>query len=754
MMLNSQDWIKSPVDLGTAPAVFQKSISKKKEVKSAVLHVSAIGLFEVSFNGKKIGDAVLCPGYTHYAHRVQYMTYDLSSLFAAENTLAITVAEGWAVGRFAWKNDKHLYSDHYSLNAALVLTYADGSDERIVTDESWLVTTSHTTFASIYDGETVDMTAELTPLGHAHSDPDAAKFPLIPQEGEDIKEQERLAPAAILKTPAGETVIDFGQNMTGYVEITVTAKRGEKIEFSHGEVLDKDGNFYNANYRTAKNKITYICSGEKDVFKPRFSFQGFRYVRVDAFPEVPLDPDSIRAVAVHSEMRRIGRFVSGNEKINQLYHNTIWGQKSNYLDVPTDCPQRDERLGWTGDAQAFCRTAALNYDVRKFFTKWLHELRLDQREDGAVYGTCPENFGGKPGSRISAAWGDAATIIPYTLYEIYGDKQILADNFDMMKKWVDYQHATGPAEFLWLGGRHYGDWLAMDAGPDITEGATAEDLIASAFFYHSTELVVKAGRVLGYDIREYETLLTNIKTAFRDYFMADGMPKESFPITCYEGDGTTPKDRFRRGVTQTALILILHFGLCNEEERPALMAKLAELIADFDGRMTTGFVGSPYILHALSSGGRADLSYQLLFEERNPSWLYAVVHGATTIWEHWNSQKEDGSFWSTSMNSFNHYAYGSVCDWLYGVAAGIAISSDDHGNRYLALAPCPDKRLGFVQCSLETDGGVITSNWYYRGNTIHYEFTVPANMQASLLLPDGRRAQLSGGSYCFTTVSR
>ncbi len=751
--MNAQNWIKSPRDMGSASVSFEKHVFPQKPLQSAALSVSAIGLFEARIDGVKLGRGVLTPGYTKYSNRTQYFTYDVTALLKNGGLISITAAPGWAVGHLAWKNGEKTYNDHYCINAELVLTYADGSTETVVTDESWQTSTSPILFSDIYNGETVDLTHEVKQLGNAVADADAARFPLVPQQGEDIVENERLAPVALLTTPAGERVIDFGQNMTGYVEFRVRAKRGERIEISHAEVLDSAGNFYTENYRSAKNKIVYVCDGNENVFKPTFSFQGFRYIRLDAYPDVEVDLGSIRAVVVHSALRRTGRFGCGNEKINQLYHNTIWGQKSNYLDLPTDCPQRDERLGWTGDAQVFCRTAALNYDVKKFFEKWLGELRLDQRADGAVWGTCPENFSDpNMHTRISAAWGDAATIIPWELYCIYGDKQILADNFDMMKRWVDYQHSAGPEEYLWLGGYHYGDWLAMDAGPDVYMGATSTDLIASAFFYHSTELVMKAGEVLGRDVTEYRTLLDNIRCAFRAYFMENGMPKAELPATCFNGKGE-PRDPFRRGITQTGMILILHFGLCDEAERPLLEAKLAELIHDFDDRMTTGFVGTPYILHTLTAAGRTELAYKLLLEERNPSWLYSVTHGATTMWEHWNSRKEDGSFWSTSMNSFNHYAYGSVCDWLYGVAAGITVDEAGAGYKRLILAPHPHKELGFVNCSLETVRGRVESNWYHKGDTVYFEFTVPAGSEATILLPSGYTETVGGGTYHFTETA-
>lgn len=740
-------WISAPRDTGRSAITFIRKIKLNGGISSAVLKVSSIGVYEATVNGEKVGKRVLAPGLTSYRNRVQYQEYDITGMLSESSIIGITVAPGWAVGRYGHTGRMGLYSDHTSACAELEIKYSNGKSEVVCTDSAWEVYTHEVTFADIYDGETVDKTHVPVSLGNAVEED--VSYNLVEDTGEEIREQEIIAPAKLIITPKGERVLDFGQNMTGYVSLRIKGNRGESVVLSFAEVLDRDGNFYNANYRSAENLVTYILSGEDDFFKPRFSFQGFRYVRIDEYPSVPVETDGFRAIVVHSDMRRTGEFACGNAEINQLYHNIIWGQKSNYLDIPTDCPQRDERLGWTGDAQVFCRTAGINFDVRRFFDKWLADLRAEQREDGAVYGVCPQEYGMcNPLSRISAGWGDVATIVPWTLYELYGDKKVLADNFEMMRKWVEYMRSAGTDEYLWLGGFHYGDWLAMDAGEDSYVGATSNDLVASAFYAHSTELLIKAGEVLGKDMTEYRELYGNIVSAFRNYFMENGMPKEELPYTEIPRENHAPCDTVRHGITQTALTLILHFGLCTEEERPVLADKLEELIHAFGDRMSTGFLGTPYILHVLSDNGKTALAYKLLFNEENPSWLYSVNHGATTMWEHWNGIKEDGSFWSTDMNSFNHYAYGAVGDWLYGVVAGIRINGA--GYKRVTLAPKPDRRLGFVRCSAETPYGRLESNWYYSGDSICFEFTVPAGTEAEIILPSGYRECLSGGVYRFT----
>ena len=744
----SAKWICSPKDSGAAAYTFQKKFAVSKEIESAILNVSSMGIYVPYINGERAGKNVLAPGWTSYHHRIQYQSYDITSLILKENIASFGLGQGWAVGFFGFLgSENHIYADHTSLIAWIDITYADGDKETIITDESWDVYTSEVTFSEIYHGETVDKTAPVNFVGKAVlSD---VKTQLIPQEGELITEHERLAPIEIIKTPKGELVLDFGQNLTGYVEVKICGERGSRIIIHHAEVLDKDGNFYTENFRSARNEITYILSGENDVFKPSYSFQGFRYIRLTEYPFKDINPDCFRAITVHSDIKRTGYFRCGNEKINQLYHNIIWGQKGNFLDLPTDCPHRDERCGWTGDAQFFCRTAAINFDVEKFFAKWLGDVRVEQREDGAVYGIVPECL--KTGkTRISAAWGDVICIVPWQLYLAYGNKQILKDNFPAMKRWVEYMHSAGPEEYLWLGGVHYGDWLAMDAGEDSYVGATSNDLIASAFFAYSTELVIKAGEILGENVDEYRVLYKNVVNAFRKYFMKNGMPKEEFPHTeIFSKFYPLPVDTTRKGVTQTALTLILHFNLCTDEERPLLAAKLAELIKENGNLMATGFVGTPYIMHALSENGYTDLAYTLLFQEKTPSWLYSVCHGATTIWEHWDGIKEDGSFWSPDMNSFNNYAYGSVYDWLFSVCAGISPLPENPGYNEITITPHPDKNLGFVEASIDSRNGKVSAHWYYKGDKIYYEFEIPEGCKAHLTLPSGYTEELEAGKYYF-----
>ncbi len=747
--MNAKHWITAPVDMGGAAMEFRKQFDLDGKVESATLSVSAMGVYALYLNGKRLTEhGLLTPGFTGYRNHVQYQTYDVSALLGASNRLTIAAAPGWAVGNMGYQGRKQNFSDVVCVIGELTVKMKNGVSRRIVTNSSFDVYTSPVTYSDIYMGETVDLCHRPRLVGKALTTEVQTK--LVPQVGEPIIEQERVAAADLIVTPKGERVIDFGQNMTGWVELRARGARGERVSYTFAEVLDKDGNFYNDNFRAAKGEnMTFVLDGHERILKPTFTFQGFRYIRLDEFPDCEIDLADFTAVAVYSDIRRTGTFECGNEKVNQLYRNTIWGQRSNYLDIPTDCPQRDERLGWTADTQVFCRTAAINYDVRRFFDKWLMDLRAEQESDGAVRGVVPSPFiDGTYNTRISSVWGDSATVVPWEMYMAYGDKKILAENFDMMKKWVGFLRGAGTEEFLWLGGNHYGDWLAMDAGGDYYHGATSYDMIATAYFAYSCSLVIKAGEVLGENVDEYRTLLQNVRAAFRAYFTENGLPRDEVEMT-FRKPATDYGDILpNHPKTQTGIVLMLAFGLYeSEKERVALIELLCDLIEQNDGLMATGFVGTPLLLHVLSQNGKVDVAYRLLLEERAPSWLYAVNHGATTIWEHWNSQKEDGSFWSTDMNSFNHYAYGAVCDWLYSVVCGV--TPVKAGYRHVKLAPMPSPDLGRARCAIDTVSGKIESSWYYRDGTIRFEFTVPAGVTADIILPNGTRKTVGGGRYVF-----
>lgn len=720
MSILNANWIKPGKSMGEIVPVFSKKIECLNVIK-AQISLTTLGVYCLYINGKRVGDYVLAPGWTVYRERLQYQTYDITRyLKNGENEIQIGVGFGFTMHHRNHMKDKNY--DDVKLIAEIEFEDENGVSV-IYTDDEWDYQESQTLYSNIYNGETFDSNREITVLGKAVIDNEESKSPLIYQEGEIIKEVKRLPAKEIITTPSGDTVIDFGQNMTGYVEFKIKGNNGEEAVITHAEVLDKDGEFYTDNYREAKNEIRFICDGNEHTFKPHYTFQGFRYIKLQGFSD-EIKLENFTAVVVCSDMKRTGYFKSSSEMLNKLYHNIIWGQMGNFLDIPTDCPQRDERLGWTGDAQVFVRTASYNFDVYKFFTKWLKDLAADQLPDGSVPHTIPD-----PGwfrnnkDKSSAAWADASTICPWQIYLTYGKKEILENQFDSMKKWVDYLDSIS-TNHLWLVGGHFGDWLGLDAEEGSYKGSTSEQLIASAYYYYSTSLLVKAGKVLGIDVEKYEENLPLIRDAFIKEYLPEGK------LLCN---------------TQTACVLALYFNLC--ENKDVVVNQLIGIIKEY-GHMTTGFVGTPYILHALSENGQTKMAYDLLLREEYPSWLYSVTKGATTVWEHWDGIKPDGSMWSRDMNSFNHYAYGAVGDWMYGVMAGINTDENAPGFRHIIFKPQTDDRITFVEASIETEYGTVKSEWKTENGKTTYIFTVPKGAVATAYLGEEKYA-LGAGVHKF-----
>ena len=713
-------WIKPAVSYGDICPVFRKEFHCPENVISAKLYITAMGVYEASLNGQQVGEFILAPGWTAYQKRLQYQQYDLNVLPGQRNELTVIVGKGWYRGRipgWIWpERQQMLDALPAGMTAILVMERQDGTTQTICSDEDWQTAQSQVRFSEIYDGEAFD--AAFTPtewtVAEAFQGPTET---LIPQQGEEVREQERLHPARIFTTPAGETVVDFGQEVTGYVQISLTAKAGEVVELSHAEVLDQEGNFFTTNYRSAKSNYLYYCKDGAQTYRPKLTFFGFRYIRIDQFPGGPehAAPENFTAIVVHSDMERTGYLRCSDPLLNRLFDNVVWGQKGNFVDVPTDCPQRDERLGWTGDAQVFIRTACLNYDAEKFFTKWLADLAAEQQEDGRVGHVIPNVLNN---DTASAAWDDAAVICPWAVYLAYGDPKILAAQFDCMKKWVGYitSHTTTP--YLWTGGKHYGDWLGLDAPAGSYRGSTREDFIASAFYANAAKLVVKAGRVLGEDVSEYSVLYEKIVAAFRS----------TYPVY----------------MTQTECALAVYFALAPDCQAAA--DQLAQMVRECGTKLQTGFVGTPYLLHALSDYGYAALAYDLLLRRQYPSWLYPVTKGATTIWEHWDGITEDGGFWDPHMNSFNHYAYGAVADWVYCVAAGIQAQEEFPGYGKVRIAPVPDPRLDWLEASLKTRHGLIRSRWQKQDGLWRYEIETPVE---AIIVIQGQVHSVAKGRYLF-----
>ena len=709
--------------------MFRKEFSvQNKQVKNATAYITAHGVYEAKLNGKRIGDEYLTPGWTSYNKRLQYQVYDVTNMLnSGANAVGVTLGNGWYRGFLVWGDRKNHYGEDISLLFQINIQYTDGSEETIISDNTWKTSTGPILSSEIYHGETYDSRKEIpgwSSPGFSDSDWTFAKeqdFPkntLIATYNEAIRKHEALQPKKILTTPNGDLVVDFGQNLVGWVQLKVSGKSGDKIELYHAEVLDKEGNFYTENLRAADQKNTFILNGKPNqMLEPHFTFQGFRYVKVVGFPG-ELKPEHLTAIVLHSDMKPAGQFTSSHALLNQLQHNILWGQKGNFLDVPTDCPQRDERLGWTGDAQAFFRTAAFNRNVNNFFTKWMKDLAADQFSNGAVPWVIPNVLGSTAGG--SAGWADAATIIPWELYLLYGDKRILEEQYPSMKAWVEYIKGQSQ-DNLWKSGFHFGDWLFYRPDDDNDGRAAITDkyFITQCFYAYSTQLLINAATVLGKedDVKSYTALLGKIKDAFNKEFV-------------------TGSGRLVSG-TQTAYVLALHFDLLPENLRGQAVDRLVENIKRYKNHLTTGFLGTPYLCHVLSRFGKNDVAYDLLMQESYPSWLYPVKMGATTVWERWNGIKPDSTFETPAMNSFNHYAYGAIGDWMYRNIAGINTTLDGPGYKNIVIKSIPGGGLTSAGGKLETYYGTISSDWSIEGEKFTQHISIPVNTFADIYLPAG-----------------
>ena len=741
-ILGTQFWKASWISLGSEKEsenskpsqYFRKEFPVKKKVKSARVYVTSLGIYQLFVNGKKVGDDLFTPGWTTYNKRLQYQTYDVTSMLKDDNAVGAIVGDGWFRGKIA-KN--LLYGDKLALLLQLQIFYVDGTSETIISDKNWKVTTGAILESDIYNGEIYDARMEMISWSNTGFDAgkwayvavlDHSKDILVAQKGVSVKAIEELKPQKIITTPKGETVFDMGQNMVGWVRLKVNGKKGDTITLKFAEVLDKEGNFYMENLRAAKCTDTYILKGGgEEIWEPKFTFHGFRFVQLDGFTGMP-NLDQITGIVIHSNMKPTGSFVCSDSLINQLQHNIQWGQKGNFLDVPTDCPQRNERLGWTGDAQVFAPTAAFNFDVDAFYTKWLKDLAADQLEDGKVPDVIPDVRFGRGGS---TAWADAAIIVPWTMYLTYGDKRILEEQYASMKNWVEYMKNRAGEDLLWTNDGHYGDWLAFASTSSSYTGATTEkDLIATAYFKYSSGLLAEIAKIIGKidDAKKYSELSEKIKKAFLDEFVA-------------------PSGRLISH-TQTAYSLALAFDLLPENLIPNAAKYLADDVKKM-GHLTTGFVGTPLLCKTLSDYGYEDLAFMLLNRKEYPSWLYPITQGATTIWERWDGQKPDGTFQNVGMNSFNHYAYGAIGEWLYTYVSGIETDEKNPGYKHFILAPHPGGGLTNAKAEFVSIYGLIKSAWKIEGDNFIYNVEIPANTTATVFLPNADKKELGSGKYSF-----
>jgi len=718
----------------SAAKALKKEFSLPFVPVSARVYATALGLYELTVNGKKVSEAVFTPGWTAYQKRLAYQTYDVTALLKkGANQLGALLGPGWYKGELTWMRSRNLWGKQLALSALLEVTGSDGQSLTLTTDGSWLAAESALTYTEIYHGEVYDARRESTEIWVAAQVIKTPKISIVAQEGPLVLPQERFAAKKIV-TPQGGEVYDFGQVLTGWVKFTVQGKAGDKVVLSHAETLDAKGNFYTKNLRNALQRIEYtLKGGGKETFEPRFSFQGFRYIRIEEGAAL-VDTKKLEAVVLHSAMTPSLEFECSHAGLNQLHHNINWGWKGNALDVPTDCPQRDERLGWSGDAQIFAATAARLYQVDGFFRKWLRDVRADQHADGSIPFVIPDVLLRNPkkepmmkGSPAgSTGWGDVAVIGPWQVWLASGDQRLLDESWPMMKGWVEFIRGKARDGLLWDTGFHFGDWVALDAKEGSFFGATPNDLTATAYYAYSTELLAKTARILGKEkeATTYEKLHGRIVKAFQTEFL-------------------TPRGRLAAR-TQTAHILALVFGLIPQEHQARTIADLAALLEETDGHLTTGFLGTPAFCDALTGAGRLDLAYQLLLKEDYPSWLYQVSKGATTVWEHWDGLKPDGTMWSTKMNSFNHYAYGAVGDWMYRTIGGITLDPKAPGYKHIVFQPQPGGGLTHSKQKVESAYGPVSMEWTIAEGTWTLNFEVPPNTTATLVLPSGTTQYGSG----------
>ncbi|HUR12846.1 MAG TPA: family 78 glycoside hydrolase catalytic domain [Flavitalea sp.] len=740
-LLQPSDWKAKWITQGFAEdtinrpsPLLRKQFALSKKILSATAYITSHGLYEAHINNQRVGDAYLTPGWTNYNKRLQYQVYDVTNMVTAgTNAIGVSLGSGWFRGNLAWGGTKNIYGKELALLFQLIVRYTDGTAENILSDESWKSTYGPIVSSEIYHGEVYDARAEkkgwiTAGFNDSEWKPvrviDLPKNTLIATWNEPIRKHEQFKPVKIFRTPAGEQVVDFGQNLVGWVQLKVRGTAGDRIRIYHAEVLDKKGNFYTDNLRAAKQQDEYILSGEKeDVLEPHFTFQGFRYIKLENFPG-ELKAENLTAIALYSDMKPSGTLTTSHPLLNQLQHNIQWGQKGNFLDVPTDCPQRDERLGWTGDAQVFSRTAAYNMNVNNFFAKWLRDVAADQEPNGSVPFVVPNVLG--PGAGGSAGWADVATIIPWNMWLAYGDKKILSDQFESMKAWVGFMEKNSTSD-LWNKGFHFGDWLFYrpDDDNDGRSAITDKYLIAQCFYAHSTQLVINAAEVLGKDadVHYYTGLLQRIKSAFlKEYVTGSGRLVSS---------------------SQTAYVLALQFDMLPLEMRAQAAERLVKNIENYNNHLTTGFLGTPYLCHVLTRFGYSDVAYKLLLQETYPSWLYPVKMGATTIWERWDGQKPDSTFQTPNMNSFNHYAYGAIGDWMYRVVAGIDTDSSAVGYKKIIIHPHIGGGLTEVKASLNTYYGMIRSEWSVQGDGINLVVEIPANTTAKIYMGVKKNQQVT-----------
>lgn len=742
-LLSSSDWKAQWVGLNTRkdslkgtnntiihrPQLLRKTFTLKPDFVQARLYVSAKGVFNGFLNGMKVSEDVMSPGWTPYEQRIESLTYDITDLVQqGENALGFQLASGWYFGRMLWNNMKWGKEGSPQLICQLEVVYPDGTVETIVTDESWKGTTNGPIrFAELYDGETYDANYELPGWNTITFKPNSWEpvsvlalddnVNISPKRHRSVKAIMELPSKKIIPADGSSSIIfDLEQNMVGVPRIKVPMKKGDTLRIRFSEMLAPDGGFYTDNYRSAKSTDYYVASKDGPIdWTPTFTFHGFQFVELSGFDDKKIpDLNWVTGIVQHSDFDVNGTFKTSHDKINRLQNNITWGLRGNFFDIPTDCPQRDERLGWTGDAQVFSPTSMFNADVHSFWTSWLQTLRESQFENGGIPFVAPDVL---ENNVVSSGWGDAAVIIPWDIYIRTGDKSVLEENYEMMKAWVAH-HQSQTENFI-SNMNSFGDWLQpFQDEKSRNRGDTSKRLIGTAFFAHSANLTSKVAEVLGFDKerQHYQKLFQKVAAAFQNEFIAE--------------DGSIINSE----ATQTGYLLALNFGLLSKEKEPLAKSHLLAKIKEADNHLRTGFLGTPLLPKVLDEMGEIDLMYTILLNESYPSWFYSINQGATTIWERWNSYSKEEGYNPQPMNSLNHYAYGAIGQWMYERIGGI--EPLEPGYKMIRIAPMPGGGLTTAKTSYDSPYGLISSSWNIKDEIFTMDITIPTNTTALVLVPN------------------
>jgi alpha-L-rhamnosidase len=728
------------------PMTFRKSFNLEKKVAKARIYATAMGIYELILNGKKVGADYFSPGFTSYKTRLQYQTYDVTALLKTDNTLFSIVGGGWAVGSFVFTRKNRVSADRQALLLELRLTYEDGTEETIGTDESWKVTEEgNYREADFYDGEIYDSTIDIEKITWRSAVQESLRIKpeIIAAYGPPVTAHEKMLPV-FCGMNSGELIYDFGQNFAGLIHLKIFGKKGQEITVKHAEILHADGSLNTKFLRTAKARIVYTCSEGEQEYSPKFTYMGFRYISISGISKENIE---VSAWALYSDLDNIGEFNCSNKQINQLQQNILWSAKSNFVDIPTDCPQRDERMGWTGDIAVFSKTACYNFDMSRFLNKWLLDVISEQKSTGGIPNTVPAQGYGFPATMPVMAvdfWGDACVLVPWAEYIARGDIKILKKCYPMMKKYVEAckfwagLFSVGKHKYIWntLHLLHFGDWVAPDV-PNMSQWQKRSKWTATASLKNTSEHLGKIAGILGYkqDEEKYYALSKNVANAYRDIFT--------------DGNGKLNNE------FQTAYVLPLYFNMLPEKESKEAAKNLVRLVKEAEYKIGTGFPGTPYILFALADQGYEDVAYKMLLNDKCPSWLYQVKMGATTIWERWDGLDENGECpigndGTDQMISYNHYASGAVGDFFYRRIAGI--EAIEPGYKKFMVAPILGGGIEYAKGSIEVPYGKIISDWKIHNDKFEIMVQVPVGTECILKLPNSQVYNLTNGIHTFVVL--